>query len=1466
MNTIRSSNLNCLALRVLLVVACVTAMLFQAAFPAKASTHWDHSVPGIETGIVQKGQVNMPGKDKHLGVTSSDSQGITLEFTTSDFTIEDKNVDGQTCQVIRIEDLGVIDTPGWPELPTQGAMVGIPAKSHPALTVIEAQPIVIKGKYQLCPVESPAPAQDTPDNPLPQVVRPARNPQAYNIAGFQPQAAAQLVSTAHLRDQRVAQVRLHPFQYNALSGDLRYFKRIVVHLAFNEKQATAKSASHLSPTGSADSAFEDVLQSVVVNYEQAEQWRSDSESTTMVQSAAQPAGQQPVYKLFIDQDGLYQVTYDALAAVAGVSLKPGQASNSFRLYTGGEFVGGREVAIDVLDGGDGNFDPGDAILFYGQKVDTKYTGVNVYYLTWGGAQGLRMVVKDSTPSGGYDHSSFRNIEHLEQNKQYLSNYPSGDTKDVWYWEYIQNSGLKTYTTMLSSIASAQANNARVRGMLRSLMGSPRHHTRIYLNGYLVDDTFWNIDTAYYFDKEVPQNYLVEGANTITVESLMDNGITSSFVLINWFEIEYWDAFVAENDALTFRTGGNGPTNPQITAFSTDQLDVLDVTDPNEPIRLVNVSIMADEQGYSLVFSGDASVEHVYIAQSQAKRLSPQKIERDTITALHSTTNAADYIIITHADFLAAAQSLVAWRASQGLRTFVVDVADVYDEFSGGLLSPQAIHDFLAYAYNNWQAPAPLYVLLFGDGNYDPRNYLGTGTPTYIPPYLEFVDLWMGENASENRFVTVSGNDNLPDMFIGRIPVNSQAQATAVVSKILTYEQNPPDTNWNSKVLFIADNMDSAGNFAYYSDKATRYLPAYYNPQKIYYGINYATVASAREAIQSGFNNGALIINYVGHGFPQFWASENLFSNNTVASLSNANKLPFVTSMSCLTSSFIYPNMNGVETSSLAEKLVLSTNGGAIATFASTGLGQASGQDYLNTGLFHAIFQENRTQIGPATTRAKLNLYASTGSYQDLIDIYTLLGDPATRLQVLPGPVASVGDRVWEDMNANGLQDVGEPGLPGVSVDLYTAGGNLVGNTVTDQQGNYSFENLSPGNYYLIFSALTGYTFSPQNTSAGSELDSDAEPTNGRSADFYLVVGQSDRSHDAGMFRVASVGDRVWEDMNANGLQDMGEPGLPGVAVDLYTAGGNLVGNTVTDQQGNYSFENLSPGNYYLIFSTLTGYAFSPQNTSVGSELDSDAEPTNGRSADFYLIVGQSDRSHDAGMFRLASVGDRVWEDMNANGLQDVGESGLPGVSVALYTGEGNLVSSIMTDSQGFYSFNNLMPGSYYFVYSLPDGYIFSPQNPSGGEELDSDADRANGKSVPFTLTLGQVDKSHDAGMFRMASLGDRVWEDKNDNGIQDSHEKGIKNIQVSLFTPDGTLVASTSTDRHGNYQFVNIEPGSYYLVFSLPRGYQFCPINDPSSDPGLDSDADLMGVTRIFTLLSGQQDFSWDAGLIRRKK
>ncbi|MCU0520523.1 MAG: C25 family cysteine peptidase, partial [Anaerolineae bacterium] len=441
---------------------------------------------------------------------------------------------------------------------------------------------------------------------------------------------------------------------------------------------------------------------------------------------------------------------------------------------------------------------------------------------------------------------------------------------------------------------------------------------------------------------------------------------------------------------------------QLSGFTTDTVRILDITDPISPVRIAAGPSQYGGLAYTLPFEQSLSGERRYLAVATAQVRSPISVSRDAVSDLHSTSNSADYIVISHGSLITSAQALADYRGTQGLRSQVVDVLDIYDEFNFGIPDAAAIREFLAYAYANWTAPAPAYVVLFGDGHYDPKDNLGRGEPSLVPPYLAAVDPWIRETAADNRYVTIDG-DNLPDMFLGRLPANTLEQANVLVNKIIVYEQPSAAGAWQAKLLFVADNEDSAGNFAEDSNAvADHYIPDPYAVDKVYLGVTHPITVEARAAITAAINEGRLIVNYAGHGATQLWAGERLLSLDSMPFLINAGRLPFFVPMTCLEGYFIIPSPPGDNYAALAELVVRLPTGGAIASWSATGLGLASGHDYLNRGLYEAIFQEDMIELGPATAYAKQYLAISPGGryFSDLLETYTLFGDPALRLAVL----------------------------------------------------------------------------------------------------------------------------------------------------------------------------------------------------------------------------------------------------------------------------------------------------------------------------------------------------------------------------------------------------------------------------------------------------------------------------------
>jgi len=443
------------------------------------------------------------------------------------------------------------------------------------------------------------------------------------------------------------------------------------------------------------------------------------------------------------------------------------------------------------------------------------------------------------------------------------------------------------------------------------------------------------------------------------------------------------------------------------------------------IQLLNFQTQLEDPTYSLTFQEGETIsgEKGYWAAEVSTFKTIESIEWDKPSDLQSPLNSADHITITHADFSSQAGVLSAFRNSQGLRTIVVDAQDIYDEFGFGIVGNAPIRDFLLYAYENWESPAPSFVVLLGDGHYNPKGYkpsiYGALRENFIPPYLSMVDPYMGETAADNRYVAFVGEDTLPDMMLGRLAVNSQDEedtlpdmmlgrlavnsqdeAAAFINKIIAYEEASVEGDWKKQVLVIADNADSAGNFPALSQQLlTCCLPSPYQSERVYLGVTHADVTSAKSAIIEEINSGMFMVNYFGHGATQQWGggdsvpaySGALLETSDIQNLTNTNHYPIIVAMDCMDGYFL-------SKVSLAEVITKAENKGAVASWSSTGLNVASGHETLDQAFFNAVFSDFVSSIGQATTSAKLGVWAS-GNHLELLDTYLLFGDPGTKIPV-----------------------------------------------------------------------------------------------------------------------------------------------------------------------------------------------------------------------------------------------------------------------------------------------------------------------------------------------------------------------------------------------------------------------------------------------------------------------------------
>jgi len=923
----------------------------------------------------------------HLRVLESNDKAILLELTVDDFTLETVEREGQTYHRLVIPGTAQTATPGEPQVPTRGALLGLPTAEGVSLEILEAEHETLSG-YRLLPAPGRRLIEADENTLLAGRVEQffTLDRDLYATDAFYPGQLTELDEIGYLRDQAVAQVRFCPAQVNPVTGQVHLYRRILIRLTWDWPVVTANDG-----TRGVALSFDNLLHDTLLNYDAPE--RTAALPPSVAHSSAPIAATTaatPTLKIAIAQDGIYQLTRADLVG-AGLDLT-GSDPRTIKVRHRGV-----EIPIYVPGEDDGTFDAADSVLFYGTAIDDLYTSENVYWLTAGGTPGQRMEARNGTPGGATVPAHFLATMHAEQDTYYWQSMPDGEGQDHWFWgDRLTAPATQSVTATLHNV-STTASTATVRARLkgRTSIGAvfPDHHTRLYLNGTQIDDQVWDDQAIYDHEVTVAHNLLNEGDNVIRVESVGDTGAVVDQIHVNWIELDYWDAYVAENDQLCFGPPAAGTYQFQVSQFTDSDVQVFDVTDSAHAAILTGTTTVADGGRYTLHFQDSAGAGTRYLALTSAQHKSPARIVLDQPSSWKSPTNGADYVIIAHEDFYASAQRLALHRQdTSGLRAATVKIDDVYDEFNYGIFNPQAIRDFLAYAYHNWVSPGPAFVVLVGDATHDYKDNLGTGTQNYVPSQIIETDE-LGQTPSDNWFVLVSGDDILPDMWIGRLGVQSVSQADDVVDKIIRYEQHPPDRSWNSQALLVADDGDTS--FKTISEQIAGLLPAHYTAHKVY--ADTYPPGDPTPDIAAAINAGTIVVNYSGHGHVSGWGqwtgSQYIFERSDIQALDNTHKLPVVTIANCLNGFFTGPQTEV----STAEAFLRLKDRGAVAVWASTGLGYASGHRVLMSEFYETIFHSPGHTLGAATSAAKVEAYTQNSAWGELVQTFVLFGDPATQL-------------------------------------------------------------------------------------------------------------------------------------------------------------------------------------------------------------------------------------------------------------------------------------------------------------------------------------------------------------------------------------------------------------------------------------------------------------------------------------
>jgi uncharacterized repeat protein (TIGR01451 family) len=675
-------------------------------------------------------------------------------------------------------------------------------------------------------------------------------------------------------------------------------------------------------------------------------------------------------KISVSSEGWYRVTGAQLVA-AGFSSNLN--SRTLHLYAEGV-----EQPL-LVSSKSGVLGPNDSIEFYGTGIDTPFSGTRVYWLTSGWGDGMRISSVEAAGSGTPSATSFPLTVLFQQRTTYFAALLNGENNDNFFGALVTT----TPIDQVLNIAHFDANSSVPATLSVTLQGVTQgqdHRVDVDLNGVPLGEMDFSGQANSTNTFSVSAGSLQTGSNTVTLTSL-DGDMDVS--LVQSIELTYAHAYSADSDWL--RATAQAGETIRIGGFAQPSVEVFDITDPTAIIQL-NAPVTTDGASYgvTLTVDGPSGTERTLLAFAGDQISTPEALMYHAPSALQSDRQGANYIVITHPDFLQSVEPLVKLHESEGESVAVVTTDQIYDAFNYGERSPFALRAYLQFAATQWRVK-PTAVLLVGDASLDPRNYLGFGDSDFVPTRM--IQTAAFKTASDDWLTDFnqSGYETIPT---GRLPVSTPAEAALVVSKIVNYESGAATGSWQNQAVMIADqNIDA--NFTAETNSAAAVLPSSLQVTKIL--ANGQNSNLVRQQINSALNSGALLVNYAGHGSEQQWSFADLFDDSSATALTNGNQLPMYLLMDCLNGFF-----QDVYGTSLSTSLMLAPNGGAVAVWASSGFTDAAPQGTMDQAFLSAWAANPQLPVGSAILAAKSGI-----TDPDVRRTWILFGDPEMRLHLAP---------------------------------------------------------------------------------------------------------------------------------------------------------------------------------------------------------------------------------------------------------------------------------------------------------------------------------------------------------------------------------------------------------------------------------------------------------------------------------
>ena len=719
-------------------------------------------------------------------------------------------------------------------------------------------------------------------------------------------------------------------------------------------------------------------------------------------------------KLHILRDGIYRIYYDSLSQMPDF---PSEQINSRSLTLRER---GAEQAIHVNDRGDDIFNEGDYFDFIGKQKyfegDSQYfdafSDINVYWLDWGGTDGLRFVEESGAlveltpvrPTTFWDRIHVEEDNDFERLGQVDTDKPS-ITRDHYFWESVNSGVTKEVNYFLPNPFRGSSENLQVSIGLHGLTysetaGEVKSHTLYaFMNDHSIGDGSWIQQEEYVLNSpsalNLSHNILAaDGDNTLAIFAPVSTEPGNyDKIVLNWIEVGYEHLLKAYEDQLQFRKSFINPSTNleyEIQGFQSHELVLYKEGLSKITGFTIRENWDAVEPQYSLVFQ-DHSTEATpdYWAASLEGILRPLQMIIDTTAFLREQD--ADLIVITIPDFMDDLEAYLEFKRTEGWNPILVSVADIYDEFNWGIHSPLAIKSFLKYANNHWSS-RPEFAVLFGDAISNPQQTKRDTRIENIPTFYMQTYGW-GAAEADYWYSLINGDDYFPDINIGRIPCNDIEDLNTSLTKLINYGSGENFGTWQNELVTIA-GFDAA--FKTQSQSLLRNsIPPAYMPSRIFIDRDSEGQIfwGDTDSLVEHWNRGKLLINFLGHGGGAVWADRSLFVRDDINYLDAETPPAFVTSMTCFTASF-------AQTRGLGEVVVSESPSGAIGWFGSSGVGWLINDYLMVQPLLRRLLEDDKT-VGEIINIARMEYFLVNSGYDylkpSMLFQYNFLGDPTTRL-------------------------------------------------------------------------------------------------------------------------------------------------------------------------------------------------------------------------------------------------------------------------------------------------------------------------------------------------------------------------------------------------------------------------------------------------------------------------------------